>query len=78
MTNKIVVPVYSQSYATAASTTGTKIGAPKASVKPLTDTVLPVDRIMAACVPTTGESAWLSNSVVDSSRESIDDIAATR
>ena len=47
-------------------------------MKPLTDTVLPVDRIMAACVPTTGESAWLSNSVVDSSRESIDDIAATR
>ena len=48
ITNRIVFPVYSQSYATAASTTGTNIGAPNWSVKPFTGTFLPVGRIIAA------------------------------
>ena len=50
------LPVNSQSYATAASTTGT-ILEPSASVKPFTVIFLSCVEMMYAFFPTTGESA---------------------
>lgn len=60
-----VVPVTSQSYATAACTTGTVSDFPKSSVNPATLTRFSVRSIILAYFPTTGESAWLSSSVAD-------------
>ena len=58
-----VSPENSQSYATAALTTGTEIGFPKSLVKPVTVARRPVSSSIHAYFPMTGESAWLSSSV---------------
>jgi len=65
MTKIYVFPVKSQSYATAAFTTGTLKGFPRDLLKPETLTSLSVNSKILALLPTTGESAWLSNSVAD-------------
>ena len=58
-----VLPVYSQSYATAALTTGTEIGFPKSELNPATVALRPVRSRTLQYLLTTGESAWLSSSV---------------
>ena len=65
MTNMYVFPVKSQSYATAAFTTGTINGFPIDILKPETLTSLSVNSYILALLPATGESAWLSNYVAD-------------
>ena len=66
-----VLPVYSQSYAIAALTTGTVMGFPKSEVKPDTVALRPVFSRILQYLPTTGESAWLSSSVAVTKSSSI-------
>ena len=58
------LPVNSQSYATAASTTGTVLD-PKELVKPLTVIFLSCVDMIYAFLTTTRESAWLPISVLE-------------
>ena len=63
MINMCVRCVDRQSYAMAQFTTGIDLHSPRESEKPETSTCLPVYSRILQCLPTTGESAWLSSSV---------------
>ena len=65
ITNIIVFPVIRKSYETAAWITGTSCIIPKLSEKGVTLTVVFVLWSIRASFPTTRESAWESNSVLE-------------
>ena len=65
MINIVELPVMGQSYSTASWTTGTSGIMPKASEKVVTLTVISVLYKILAFLPTTGESALESSSVLE-------------